>query len=191
MNEAGHHDLAEWAEQAPDRDQRELRRAVHTVLTAIAQEERLRTSMIIKGGILLAVRYRSSRFTRDIDFSTSLSLKDINADEVRQRLDAALIVAVNGLNYDLDCRVQACRVLPSNRPEATFPSIELKIGYAPKGTPKHRRLLLGQCPGVISIDYSLNEEILNVERFAFGLDSNRRQAELVGVAGFVHVENSD
>jgi hypothetical protein len=51
--------------QAPN-DQRELRQAVHTVLAAIAHDTQLRADMIMKGGILLAVRYQSVRFTKDI-----------------------------------------------------------------------------------------------------------------------------
>lgn len=60
------YDITEWVEQAGDGEQRELRQAVHTILAAIAHDPHLRANMIIKGGILLAVRYHSSRFTRDM-----------------------------------------------------------------------------------------------------------------------------
>ena len=171
MNAAGAHDIAEWVRQAPS-DQRELRQAVHTVLAAISHDPQLRAAMIMKGGILLAVRYQSARFTRDIDFSTDMKLGQVNPEELQRRLDASLRLMVEMLEYDLDCRVQGCKVNPPNRPNATFPSIELKIGHAYKGTPKHLRLLKLQCPSVLSIDYSLNESISNIDEVVIGLDQS-------------------
>lgn len=165
------HDIAAWVSQAPS-DQRELRQAVHTVLAAIAQDAHLRAGMIMKGGILLAVRYHSVRFTRDIDFSTAMKLSEVDPDELHKRLDASLRLTVEVLDYDLDCRVQGCKVNPPNRPNATFPSIELKIGYAYKGTAKHRRLLQHQSPSVLSIDYSLNEAISKTDEVVIGLDQS-------------------
>lgn len=168
MNNSMQHDIAEWVNQAPN-DQRELRQAVHTVLAAIAQDTHLRADMIMKGGILLAVRYQSVRFTKDIDFSTSMKLSEVNPDEVHRRLDAALRLSVEALDYDLDCRVQSCKIQPANQVNASFPSIKLKIGYAYKGTPKHRRLIQLQSTSVISIDYSLNEAISNTDEVLVGL----------------------
>jgi len=169
MKKSVQHDIAEWVNQAPN-EQRELRQAVHTVLAAIAQDTQLRADMVMKGGILLAVRYQSVRFTKDIDFSTSMKLSEINPDEVQRRLDAALRLTVEALEYDLDCRVQGCKVHPANQANASFPSIKLKIGYAYKGTAKHRRLIQLQSPSVISIDYSLNEAISNTDEVLVGLD---------------------
>jgi predicted nucleotidyltransferase component of viral defense system len=171
MKNSMQHDIAEWVNQAPN-DQRELRQAVHTVLAAIAQDTQLRADMIMKGGILLAVRYQSVRFTKDIDFSTSMKLSEVNPDEVQRRLDAALRLSVEVLDYDLDCRVQGCKVQPANQLNASFPSIKLKIGYAYKGTAKHRRLIQLQSTSVISIDYSLNEVISNTDEVLVGLDQS-------------------
>jgi hypothetical protein len=72
---------------------------------------------------------------------------------------------VEALDYDLDCRVQAYKVQPANQPDATYPSIKFSIGYAYKGTPKHKRLISLQSPSVISIDYSLNELTPNIDNF--------------------------
>ncbi|MGB3119965.1 MAG: nucleotidyl transferase AbiEii/AbiGii toxin family protein [Verrucomicrobiales bacterium] len=171
MKDSEQPDIAEWVSQSPS-EQRELRQAVHTVLAAIAQDAQLRAGMIMKGGILLAVRYHSARFTRDIDFSTTMKLSEIDPDDVQKRLDASLRLTVEVLEYDLDCRVQGCQVNPPKQANASFPSIELKIGYAYKGTPKHRRLLQHQSPSVLSIDYSLNETISNTDEIVIGLDQS-------------------
>ena len=69
-------DIAAWVQRAPDAAQRELRQAVHTVLVAIGRSSDLQPHMIMKGGILLAIRYESSRYTRDIDFSTAQRFAD-------------------------------------------------------------------------------------------------------------------
>ena len=154
--------IARWVDIAPPAE-REFRQAIHLILAAIESDAELRGDMIMKGGILMALRYRSPRFTRDIDFSTPHTLKEIDPADFERRFSAALALQVAESEYDLDCRVQSCKVLPANRPAASFPSIKLTIGHAAKGTPKHRRLLAGESPHVISIDYSTNECILSEE----------------------------
>lgn len=156
------YNIEEWVRQA-NTDEQEFRQAVHTILCSIASSQELREKMVIKGGILLAIRYQSRRFTRDIDFSTSRKLAEISTDNLRQTLNQSLAETVESLDYDLDCRIQSLSVRPPAKPDATFPSIELKIAYAYKGSSKHKRLMAGQCPDVVSIDYSLNEAIPNVE----------------------------
>jgi predicted nucleotidyltransferase component of viral defense system len=174
-------DITHWVNNA-ESDQRELRQAVHTILAAIAQDPYLRDSMIMKGGILLAVRYESIRFTKDIDFSTSMTLSEVNPEDIQIRLNASLRLTVEALDYGLDCRVQSFKINPPKRPNASFPSIELKIGYAYKGTSKHRRLIQNLSPSVISIDYSLNEVISGLDHVFVGTDqrvNTYRFADLV------------
>ena len=50
--------------------------------------------------------------------------------------------------------------------------MKLKIGHAYKGTPKHQRFLAGRSPTAISIDYSLNEELPNVDNVSMGVDGD-------------------
>jgi len=154
-----------WVDAAPHAQQ-ELREAVHVILASISQSALLRAEMIMKGGILMAIRYRSPRFTTDIDFSSCHSLEKMGTEEVRREMDAVLPLVSQQLPYGLDCRVQSCGINPKNRPGASFPSIELKIGYAYRGTPKHKRLLRGESSTAVSIDFSLNETILAVEDLA-------------------------
>lgn len=158
--------IESWVGAAPPA-QREFREAVHVVLSAIAHSGELRSRMVMKGGILLALRYRSSRFTKDIDFSTSLTRADLVPENIRDEFTKALPLAGEGLDYGLDCAVQKFEIMPPNE-GATFPSIRMRIGYAPKGTPKHKRLLAGACPDIISIDFSLNEPVLNTESLPLG-----------------------
>jgi predicted nucleotidyltransferase component of viral defense system len=162
MNPMDPANMISWVEEAPE-DQREFREAVHVILSAITHDPELRGSMVMKGGILMGIRYHSPRFTSDIDFSSKSPLSELDPETIRKKLDSGMAVASTRFDYDLDCRVQSCKVNPPNRPEASFPSIELRIGHAYKGTAKHQRLMQGQSPSVVSIDLSLNELILEVE----------------------------
>ncbi len=155
-------DIARWVEAAPP-SLREFREAVHLILAAIESDAELRRDMVMKGGILMALRYRSPRFTRDIDFSTPATRGEFDETSFERRFASALALQAAESPYDLDCRIQSFRILPAKRPQASFPSVRLTIGYAPKGTPKHQRLLHGGSPDIISIDYSLNERILAEE----------------------------
>ena len=163
MNRISQYNLSDWVSYASDDNEREWRAAVHTILMAISDDPDLRGKMIIKGGILMALRYQSPRYTKDIDFSTSLKLIEINVDEIKQRLNTALLLAVDALEYEIDCRIQRWKIQPANHPEASFPSITISIGYAPKGTAKHKRLLDLKSPSTISLDFSLNEAVGGTE----------------------------
>jgi predicted nucleotidyltransferase component of viral defense system len=165
--------LGDWVGQASDDSNLEFRQAVHTVLAAIAGEEQLQANMVLKGGILLAVRYQSHRYTRDIDFSTLLTIGDgLEPDQVVRAVNASLAHVVEKLDYDLDCRVQTWEVQPKHLTEASYPTMKLRIGHAYKGTAKHRRLLASQSPTTITLDYSLNEALPNVDNVSLGEDGD-------------------
>jgi predicted nucleotidyltransferase component of viral defense system len=160
-------DLHFWVEQAEEQRIKRFRAAVHTVLVAIAGSETLKKRMIMKGGMLLAIRYHSKRFTRDIDFSTSTKRSAFDEEFFLEQLERALAVAVEKLDYGLDCRVQSYEFKPPAA-NATFPTFKVRIGYAEKINHKtHKRLLQGGASEVVEIDYSLNESTLDVESILF------------------------
>jgi predicted nucleotidyltransferase component of viral defense system len=170
MSNVEEYNINAWVEGAPTETNKEFREATHTILSAIAADENLKASMVLKGGILLAIRYKSHRYTTDIDFSTEKKLGgDITEEGVRKSLDKSLSQMVETLNYDLDCRVQSSKLQPKNR-DSSFPSIKMTIGYAYKGTAAHKRLMSLQSPKTISIDYSLNESIPNCETLKLDIE---------------------
>ncbi|MFN6068170.1 MAG: nucleotidyl transferase AbiEii/AbiGii toxin family protein [Pseudanabaena sp.] len=170
MSEIEGYDIKDWVEEASTTSNKEFRQAVHTILSAIASDSDLKANMILKGGILLAIRYKSHRFTTDIDFSTEKPRGgEITEDGVRKSLDSSLAQMVEELDYDLDCRVQSSKLQPRDV-KSTYPSIKMKVGYAYKGTPQHKRLLSLQSPNTISIDYSLNEATPNIEDLKLNLE---------------------
>jgi len=158
--------IAAWVEEAPDAAQRELRQAVHTVLVAIGGSSDLQAQMVMKGGILLAIRYESSRYTRDIDFSTAQRFADFNEQKFRLNFEGRLAVAIEALDYGVDCRLQSYAVKPS-RSDATFQTLQMTVGYAEKGTKKHAHLLAKKCPDVVDVDYSFNEQTESIDQLRF------------------------
>ena len=155
-------DIKDWVNQSDD--YRSFRQAVHTILTTIAGTHQLQTSMIMKGGILLALGYSSPRYTKDIDFSTATKRPDFDLEEFRQQLETSLIETVEDLGYGLDCRVQSCTQNPKSE-DATFPTIQVSIGHAYKGDSAHKLLRAGRATSTIRIDYSLNEPVEESELF--------------------------
>lgn len=168
-------DIAQWVEDANDRVQREFREAVHTILSAIAQDRNLRADMVLKGGILLAIRYHSHRYTKDIDVSTERHPRDgLTPDDIRVWLDESLTTAVEELDYALDCQVQGIKQEPKSQEDPSFPALKISIGYAYRGTPKHRKLQQGLSPTVVRVDYSLNEPLPNIDTISLGLERELR-----------------
>ena len=84
--------IDEWV-QAAEPNQIPFRQAVHTILVAISGNKFLQSSMTMKGGVLLALGYRSQRFTQDIDFSTPATLEEFDQEDFRARLDESLVDA--------------------------------------------------------------------------------------------------
>ena len=126
------------------------------MMLAISQADSLQTRMIFHGGLLLAIRFQGIRHTKDIDFVTSDKRSQLDEERFVAYLNEELAVACENLPYGLDCRIQSYRVKPSGE-NRNFQSMKIGMGYAYKGTPGHRRLMKGESPKVLEIDYSFNE----------------------------------
>jgi predicted nucleotidyltransferase component of viral defense system len=160
-------DLPAWVEKSTP-DKRHFREAVHIVLTAISTSVSLRSTMVMKGGMLMAIRYDSSRFTKDADFSTREKYAKNAEHELIAELDQQLAAANDLLPYDTMCKRQRTEIRPA-RADAQFPTLSLSIGYAQRSrTPDRTRLLSGQAPTVVQIDYSYNEAVYDVEVLSIG-----------------------
>lgn len=155
--------IQDWINQSVERVS--FRQAVHTILVAVSQSEALKTNMIMKGGMLLALGYESTRYTKDIDFSTARTLKEFDIEAFIQELKSALLEAVESLDYGLDCRVQTYKQQPP-KSDATFPTLSISVGYAYKHDRNaHRRLMNNNSSTIVDIDYSLNEPSREIEIF--------------------------
>lgn len=153
-------DLFNWVETASgDVDQN---RVVHILLHGIGSSDGLRTTMIMKGGNLLGIRYSSSRYTGDVDFSTAQKFQDFGQDAFEKELNEVLIAAAGELGYTLRCWVQKTKVQPNAK--GTYPTLQVKIGYANLENPAEVKFVgRGISPKVLKIDYSFNEATYNHE----------------------------
>lgn len=167
-------DIEQWVQEAQP-DYLLARQATHIILRAISSNESLRTSMIIKGGTLLGIRYGSTRFTTDIDFSTEKKLAEIDLEEFEKSLNESMDVVESGLNYGIKCQLQSYQIKPN--PKGTFPTIKMKLAYCLRSNAAQmKRLNEKNCPLVIVIDYSFNEKSYNVEMLQLGDHDGEIQA---------------
>lgn len=159
MNEV---EIEAWVAQAPQ-GQQGFREAVHTILDAIGHSQSLSAKMVMKGGLLMAIRYDSSRYTRDLDFSTKDKYTSESADVLLAELQEGLVTAENRLPYDTLCRLQSHKIQPKGE-NKTHHSLALKIGFANRSnSAQMARLEVGASPHVVEIDYSFNEAVFEVE----------------------------
>lgn len=148
--------IESWVNSSPE-GQENFRKAVHIILMAISLHDELSESMVMKGGILLGIRYGSNRYTTDIDFSTSKKMTTLNEEELKEQINLKLIEAETELFYGIFCAIQKLKKMPK-KADATFPSLKITIGYSQKNNPATmRRIMRGESSQVVSIDYSFNE----------------------------------
>jgi len=153
-----HVSITNWVKQATNLKEKSFRQAVHIIIHSIAGCDNLRSMMIMKGGILLAIEYSSSRYTTDIDFSTEEKYDDFQLENFLTDLERGLVLSTETLNYDVTCKVQSKELKPKNIKNPTTPSLCIKIGYASKSNNReHQRLLKGSAIAIIKLDYSFNE----------------------------------
>jgi predicted nucleotidyltransferase component of viral defense system len=151
-------DLTAWVDEELRPERKVFRQAVQLVLRAIAQSPSLSAIMIMKGGLLLAVRYHSSRFTRDIDFSTSKRLQEVDLPTLLATIAEALASISADNEHAMALRLQSHEIKPPNRPGVNFPTLQMRIGYASRLEPRSlKRLESTGSTQVVQIDYSFNE----------------------------------
>jgi hypothetical protein len=159
--------IFEWVERAKTDPIKYLeRQATEVVLVAIGMSVPFSEHIYLKGGILMGVLYGSPRNTGDIDFTTDLDPKGELPDALRAALDGTLPRAAAEIGYpDLLLKVQAIKIKPKKDSLAkdTFPALEMKIGYAKRGSRQERLFQKGQSTQVIQVDISFNESISGLQ----------------------------
>jgi predicted nucleotidyltransferase component of viral defense system len=137
--------------------------------------------MVMKGGMLMALRYESSRFTKDADFSTTARYTKADEEEFLAELDVRLALANAESSYDTTCQIQSSKLKPAGS-EKTFPTLAVTIGYAPRSNPRAiRRLVNKQSPNVVALEYSYNEAVLDAEVLALAGDDEIQVYSLVNL----------
>ena len=163
--------IEEWVNKAKEDPVKYLeRQATEIILSAIGSSPRLGNQVYLKGGVLMGIAYGSPRQTGDLDLTTRLDPVEEIDEIIRTDMDGELEKSAIKLGYvDLMCRVQSINKRPSNKRFETFdfPAVEVKVGYAKRGSKQELKLKDGKCSNVVSIDLSFNEPIGSIEVIKF------------------------
>lgn len=151
-------DINAWVFSAKDNPaEHDVRRVMRFILMAIANSPWLKSKMVIKGGVLLALGYGTARHTKDLDFSTPRRIQEEDTSAILDELDKALATE-RAKDPSLLCRVQSHKLEPPG-PDASFPTLRIRVGYAFQGERQFQRMVQGRNSAqVVIIDLSFNEQ---------------------------------
>lgn len=155
-------DVRAWVEAARDNpDRYRDRQVTEIVLAAIGLTPSLNQNLVLKGGAVMALAFKSNRVTADVDFTATAEpagFADKIADELNERLPRT---AVRIGFPQLLCRVQAVRKMPRpvNFEDYDFPALRLRIGSAVRGTNEEKRLADGKATRVVDMEVSFRDQV--------------------------------
>ncbi|MBA83301.1 MAG: hypothetical protein CMO01_33580 [Thalassobius sp.] len=155
-------DVRSWVESARSNPaQYRDRQVTEIVLAAIGLAPSLNTSLVLKGGAVMALAFKSNRVTADVDFTSIVEPAGF-ADQIADDLNAILPQTAIRLGYlDLLCRVQTVKKMPKplNFEEFDFPALLIRIGSAERGTGEEKRLEAGRAIRVLDIEISFRDQV--------------------------------
>lgn len=145
------------------------RQLVEIVLHAIGAVPTLRSRLLLKGGALMNLVYRSSRATTDVDFTAPSEFSEAEVAQIVADLDTNIAVAAQRLGYlQLTCLVQSIKKKP-RRPDARFPTVAITIGSASRREPSEMaRLLDRRAIHIATLEVSFNELVCEVDEIYLG-----------------------
>ena len=167
MLEEGEYDIVDvdvraWVEAARSNPtQYRNRQVTEIVLAAIGLAPSLNTNLVLKGGAVMALVFKSNRITADVDFTSMVEPAGF-ADQIADDLNAVLPRTAIRLGYlDLLCRVQTVKKMPKslNFEEFDFPALLIRIGSAERGTGEEKRLEAGKAIRVLDIEISFRDQV--------------------------------
>jgi len=157
-----HIDLPAWVEAA--RANPVLfaqRQATEVVLTAIGLSKLLSEALVLKGGALMALAFKSDRATGDVDFTAQVPPEDL-VDKIKGELNGCIPASLKKLNYlDLLCQVQTVKKKPrpQNFQNLEFPALDISVGYARKGSPQEKWFIRGQSTQTLTLEISFKDQV--------------------------------
>lgn len=155
-------DIAGWVKSAKSDPIRHLeRQATEIILTTIGMAPAIEEKIFLKGGVLMGVVHHSPRQTTDIDLTTTLEPQPDIDQRIRDALDETFPRASARLGYpDVILKIQSIARRPKQDgaafAAADFPALQIKVGYARRGTKQEVLVANRQCPNVIELDISFN-----------------------------------
>ena len=144
------------------------RQAVAIFLTAIGLDDNLSKDLVLKGGTLMSMAFKSDRATGDVDLTADYEPSE-TVNWFENELNNLMRRSSASLGYsNLICRVQTVKKLP--KPDGfpqkfSTPALSVTIAYAEQGSKVEERLIEGKSPTVISVDVSFKELIFQKNEF--------------------------
>lgn len=155
-------DVRAWVEAArSDPTRYRDRQVTEIVLAAIGLAPSLKENLVLKGGAVMALAFKSNRVTGDVDF-TAMAEPEGFAETIEEDLNSILPRTAIRLGYpDLLCRVQKVKKLPrpTNFEEHDFPALLVRIGSAIRGTGEEKRLKDGRAIRVLAVEISFRDQV--------------------------------
>lgn len=155
-------DLATWVEAARSNPILYAQRQVtEIVLTAIGLSDMLSEGLVLKGGALMALAFKSERATGDVDFTAKVPPEDL-VDQLRDELNRCIPESMENLGYlDLHCAVQSVkkRPKPQNFENLDCPALDVSVGYALKKSPQEKGFLRGQATNILSVEITFKDQV--------------------------------
>lgn len=155
-------DVRAWVEAAKtDQVRYRDRQVTEIVLAAIGVAPNLKKTLVLKGGAVMALAFKSERVTGDVDFSADAD-PEAFAKLVVEELNTLLPKTAITLGYiDLLCRVQSVKKMPKakNFEEHDFPALLVRIGSAVRGTGEEKWLDIGQASRVLDMEISFRDQV--------------------------------
>ncbi|KUR81212.1 nucleotidyl transferase AbiEii/AbiGii toxin family protein [Novosphingobium sp. Fuku2-ISO-50] len=155
-------DVRAWVEAArPNPDRYRDRQVTEIVLASIGIAPDLKKALVLKGGAVMALAFKSERVTGDVDFSANAD-PEAFAKLVVNELNGLLPRTAITLGYlDLLCRVQSVKKMPKARnfEDHDFPALLVRIGSARRGTAEEKRFEAGQASRVLDMEISFRDQV--------------------------------
>ena len=155
-------DVRTWVETAHSNPaQYRERQVTEIVLAAIGLAPSLNTNLVLKGGAVMALAFKSNRVTDDMDFTSMVEPAGF-ADQIADDLNAVPPRTAVRLGYlDLLCRVQTVKKMPKplNFEEFDFPALLIRIGSAERGIGEERHLEAGKAIRALDIEISFRDQV--------------------------------
>jgi hypothetical protein len=162
-------DVRTWVEAAKtDLVRYRDRQVTEIVLASIGVAPNLKKALVLKGGAVMALAFKSERVTGDVDFSADAD-PEAFAQLVVEELNALLPKAAINLGYiDLVCRVQSVKKMPKakNFEDHDFPALLVRIGSAVRGTGEEKRLDAGQATRVLDMEISFRDQVYSFQELS-------------------------
>lgn len=137
------------------------RQVTEIVLGAIGLAPSLSKTLVLKGGAVMALAFKSHRVTGDVDFTSMAEPADITEKITTELNDSFPRTAIK-LGYpDLLCQVQSVKKMPraENFEDYDFPALRVRIGSAKRGTGEEVRLLAGKASRVLDVEISFRDQV--------------------------------